>query len=478
MSASPHREGTTLLTREDRLIFAALWVAAFSLYLLSSKGVVCSNDGSHFALIRAMARGTFRIDPDVELTEYRDLAQYKGHYYSDRPPGAAALALPLHLLVKALAPPALEEQATRAAVPLLPALAGSLSVALLFVLARVLGGGRAAALMPAVGLGTGTFQWMYSTTLFSHVVAGAAVLSAVTLMLSRARSHRLPFGSAVAIGGLLASAPVFDYPTLGLSLVSATYFLLLRLEPPFPGRKRVAAMALGAALPLGYFAVYNTICFGAPWSYSLAHHYVPWSRHLGETFFSPLRGMTNFLLTGPGNVNLFRAAPLFLLAVAGFVPLWRRDRGVALLTLGLFSAQLLLVSGHRYFFGHGRADTRYLVAAKPFLMLPLFALIEAVYRRESLKPLRPLLWAALLGLWLRSLLNQMEEVAGFYHHGLEESHLKFFAPQAIPLWPRWILPALYDSVALIVVVAAIAALSAALAMWLAISARRAPQSVI
>jgi len=452
----------------------------FALYLASSKGVVCSNDGSTYALMRATAEeGTWRIDRYAAYAEYSDVARYRGHYYSDRPPGTAMVGLPIYLVVRALAPSGQQEALTKASTPLVAALCGGLTVGLLFLFARVLGASLAAALLTAVGLGLGTLLWTYSTTLFSHVVAGSPVLGAVYLGTTRARAGRLSSSTLAVCGLLLGFAAISDYPTVGLGLVAGVYLLLVRQRGESGesglGWERMWPLLVGGAIPLIFFAVYNDLCFGAPWSYSYAHHQAAYSRRVGTSFTSPLRGIINFLFTGPGSVNLFRATPLFLLAVPGLALLWKRDRGTALLCCALVTAQLLVSGSHVRFWGHGRPDTRYLLAIKPYLMLPLFGVLDAGRAGTRWAPLRPVLWTAALALLLRSVLNQMEEVAAFYHHGLEESGLRFLAGAAIAQWPRWILPALFDpgfgAAGRTVLFPAIGVLAAALALWLAVGER-------
>src|SRR5437868_6580099 len=96
---------------------AALLALAATYFALSATGgtvgkndgMVSTNDGSHYALTRALAAdGTIRIDPYVNYTaiqpargtptpdDYRDVSLYGGHFYSDRPPGTAFLALPFY----------------------------------------------------------------------------------------------------------------------------------------------------------------------------------------------------------------------------------------------------------------------------------------------------------------------------------------------------------------------------------------------
>ncbi|MBA3332096.1 MAG: hypothetical protein H0T39_14700, partial [Actinobacteria bacterium] len=58
------------------------------------------NQTSHYALVRALADGTARIDP--WQMETCDKSYFEGHFYSNKAPGLAFVALPLYLALDAL----------------------------------------------------------------------------------------------------------------------------------------------------------------------------------------------------------------------------------------------------------------------------------------------------------------------------------------------------------------------------------------
>src|SRR5215213_6525520 len=86
-------------------------LAALYFALTAAGGIISTNDGSHYALAKALAAdGAVRIDPYVNYgaiqpprgtptaDDYRDVSYYDGHFYSDRPPGTAFLAVPFYWL--------------------------------------------------------------------------------------------------------------------------------------------------------------------------------------------------------------------------------------------------------------------------------------------------------------------------------------------------------------------------------------------
>src|SRR5436190_16129546 len=83
----------------DRRIAAALFVLVSSVYFATVVGVTSSNDGSQYALVRALVeRRSFEISPYLDFTEHLDYAMHGDLRYSDRPPGTALAAAPLYAL--------------------------------------------------------------------------------------------------------------------------------------------------------------------------------------------------------------------------------------------------------------------------------------------------------------------------------------------------------------------------------------------
>src|SRR5262245_46496574 len=115
--------------RRDLALGLALFALSAATSVLLSDGVVCCNDGSHYALVRALADDhTVIIDRQVAYTDYNDVSQKDGHYYSDRPPGTAFAALPFYLAARSLG---LDDHGRQIACALVSVIAGALAVMLL-----------------------------------------------------------------------------------------------------------------------------------------------------------------------------------------------------------------------------------------------------------------------------------------------------------------------------------------------------------
>src|SRR5689334_12524311 len=83
----------------DKRIAIALFIVVSSVYFATMIGVTSSNDGSHYALVRAIIdRHNFEISPYLDFTEHQDYALRGDLRFSDRPPGTALVASPLYAL--------------------------------------------------------------------------------------------------------------------------------------------------------------------------------------------------------------------------------------------------------------------------------------------------------------------------------------------------------------------------------------------
>ncbi|MBI5829160.1 MAG: hypothetical protein HZB20_06385 [Chloroflexi bacterium] len=86
----------------DQRDWRAAWIlfaVISTVYFATIAGITSSNDGSHFALVRAIVdHRSFEISDYLEFTENQDYALRGDLRFSDRPPGTALLAAPLYAL--------------------------------------------------------------------------------------------------------------------------------------------------------------------------------------------------------------------------------------------------------------------------------------------------------------------------------------------------------------------------------------------
>ncbi len=397
------------IDKTDRLVCVVLFVVLSSLYFATASGITSSNDGSHYALTRAIVeQGTFSIDAYDPYAEGNDLARRDGRLYSDRPPGTALVASLFYAIGQQLPQPSAALPSRHDAenpllfyVMLLPAWAGAGTVILLYCLLRTLGVSRFGALTACFALGLGTAHWKYSSVLFSHALSSLTVIASVYLAIRAVHTEELPPAQSSLLGFVLGYAVLVEYSNAVLVVAVALY--LLSQVRPFTAQSVLAKagrLALGGLLPAAFLAAYNTTNFGGPFtlSYEYAINY-PWAGDFASTFNFPLgRGLRGMLIWGAGggwcdptcyNQGLFMLSPVLLLSLPGLIVYLRRARRELALTTGLFVAYLLLFAKHRTFHGF-TADGRYLVPFLGLWCLPLGFLLD------RLKALKRDVWQALL----------------------------------------------------------------------------------
>lgn len=377
-----------------------LLLAACYFALVAAAGIISTNDGSHYALVRALAGdGTARIDPYVNYTAiqpaqgpitpdyYRDVSYYNGHFYSDRPPGTAFLAVPFYwlgILADAISGRQDVDFPLRYTT-MLPPVLGAWTALALYGLARGLDASRWAAFATALGGALSTLVLKYATLLYSHITAAACVTGALALLLRAERDGAWGRGWLVASGLALGYSAVAEYPNL-LLIGPVGAYLLWRSRPGERRRLRWPALVtfgLAWAAPVLLLLGYNWVVFGQPWTTSYTYqYYFAWSRQLSTTYVTPLGMGLLWLSVGPA--GLLTVTPAFVLALWGLVLLARRAPARALLLAGVVLVVLIPTAMHRTFFGGGSRDTRYLVAIVPVLYAPLAVWLDATGRLRPL----------------------------------------------------------------------------------------------
>lgn len=380
-------------------------LAALYFALTGADGVVSTNDGSHYALAKALAAdGTSRIDPYVNYgaiqpprgtpttDAYRDVSLYADHFYSDRPPGTAILAVPFYrlgLLVDMVSGRRDLDFPLRYAT-MLPPLLGAATVLALALLARGLGAGWGAAIATALIGGLTTLVLKYATLLYSHIAGAACVTGGLAVLLLAEGRARRRWPLALA-GALLGYGAVAEYPNLLLVVPVGLYLLWISGDAGWRGRSRpVLPFLAGWVPPIALLAAYQWLSFGRPWRTSYSYqYYFDWSRSPLTTYVTPPLTGLRWLLLGPA--GLLVVSPILLLALWGLAILARRQPARALLLLGVVLIVLIPTAMHRTYYGGGSRDTRYLLAIVPTLLAPLACWFEAVVR-----PRRPLARGLLL----------------------------------------------------------------------------------
>jgi hypothetical protein len=294
------------------------------------------NQNSRFDLVRAVVeQGTLRIDAYHQNTE--DKAFANGHYYSDKAPGLALLAVPIAEVTRPLlwasgvdpaSPDGLVDLSYWITV-FAVALPMAAACACLHWIALQLGNSVSASTFAALALGLATPMWAYSTLFWGHALAGACLVFAFgcALVLRGDASAAGDIFWALALGLTAGWATVTEYPSAPASAVVALLALALVWKD---GRKRRLRVVLGigggALACIAVLMAYQYAAFGSVFHPSYAY-YPPgafsWMTHgyLGLTY--PRVDVALKLLFSCRRGLLF-SGPVVLAAPFGLWLLWKQ----------------------------------------------------------------------------------------------------------------------------------------------------------
>lgn len=452
-------------TRDDWKALATLFALVASVYFATFVGVTSSNDGSHYALVRALADGRgFEISPYLEFTEFQDYALNGDRRYSDRPPGTALWTAPFYLAGRFLPEPVLVPASKHdAGQPLLmgiaaaTATAGAGAVGLFFLLLRdSFGLSAAAAVLASLALAFGTVLWKYGSVLYSHAVSALFVLLALYLIARATRTAATGFWTWFAVGITTGATVLVEYTNVVfaalLALFSAAHIVRnLRASTRI---KVAAATVLGAAVPAVLLMAYNTVNFGGPFelsTFNVDTTIWPQNENFNTDFATPLLvGLRAMLVWGGDNQGLGLMSPVALLALPGLVMFWRSARRDFILLMGLFAAMLLLFSKSTTF-NPLTNDGRYLTPFLGLWFVPLAFWLDRVCFRARRGAAR-LAWAALVfGLLFLSVRNVFWHIALSWNYDLDYAALQAYSvnssnlkyalgtvfPNAANVWWLW-----------------------------------------
>lgn len=408
------------------------WLIPALLFLLYAFPVgvwprfVGPNETSRVFLTMALYdRGDIRVDQEVSrYWAHNDLARYKGHYYSNKPPGTSLWLLLFTPLVDWITPGKLKLMDLMYAGRLL-----ALSVPFvlfLHFLARALqrraGPGFAWALVLAYALASNAL--VYATMYYSHNLAAVFHGGAYLLLLGERKR-----GSAFWAGLLTSFGVLCEVTTIAVPAVLAAY-AWWSAEPASRGRSLVAMM-LGALPPALIFFGYNQAAFENPlqlgYSFSGAHLRRYTSGEYGLSL--PKLHKLPMLLTNPSR-GLFFNAPWLLLILPAVLAAWRRRRerpGLDDLSAFACSLAVFMVILCGPFQSSGFATgPRYLVAGLAFLLFPIAGWFRSLEGRRLDWAVVALSAGIVLGAAQNALALMSFPIVPFLGHGMADNPFKVF----------------------------------------------------
>lgn len=422
------------------LLFLALFVPYA--YFNHSDGW---NQGVRLAELHAVTlKGTLRIDDYLDYTG--DRALIDGHYYSEKAPAMALAALPAFAIAAGtqkmigLDPDGTtgrrwsEWIATAGSVGVIAALGGVAFFAMLRARFDAL-----TAVLATFGLFLGSLTLPYATALFSH--AGTIGLLAIALWGALGEASR----KRDAIAGVAAGfAVASEYPAILPGAVIGLYLASLDLTRMW--RFGLATLPAAALILVNNYAI-----SGSPFKLSYGSN--PLFPELTAVntygFNMPDAGAMRTLLWGEYRGLLFWS-PVLLMAVPGFVDLFRRHLRLAIMVTTACLLVLLQVASFYTWFGGNAIGPRYLAPALPFVGL---AAAYGIKRFPEMGLILTLASIAVMGMVTAIAIDPPGDVLtplqSFYLVRIEQDRFaqNLGTVMGLPLWASLIVPLVFPAVA-------------------------------
>lgn len=365
------------------IVAAILWFAA--VYFFQDPGW---NGNSRLDLTRSIVeQGSLQIDAYRSQKDWatEDVASFAGHYYSDKAPGSAVLAVPLYyLLYKSSIALAVALSSVFVKHMLTSAVLGSaftLNGVCMYLMARRITANAEKALTAALAVALGTMLWPYSAVYYGHVLAGAFLMLAFYLLFSMRHTSRSASLAGFAAAGLaMGLAFISEYTTALLIPVLILYAVyVLRGEKLASIARLGLAGSLAAAIPLALVFAYNAAAFSNPlalgYSFEASNTFQEGMSQGFMGIHHPSLGVLYHITLDP-RFGLFWLSPVLLLAPIGFLAALRNTeyRSEGLLSLYCLGAMLAMNAGYYLWWGGNAFGPRLIIPALPFFIVPLASL--------------------------------------------------------------------------------------------------------
>ena len=372
----------SLLSKQQRrYAYGMVFVLFFCTYSFFFQGGGW-NQNSKICLVRSLIHyGTFIIDSCREDTEEMEFANtgdwsfYEGHYYSNKSPGHAFLAVPFYgaayYILKQLYPNQPERQvwlstyfSTVCTTAFFSAILSVLIFHFFLYFCRI---PILHAFLLALFFGFGTLAFSYSTTFYTHQLSAFFSFLAFILILHVRRDHVKRPKLMIGAAGLSVSLGVLGEPSV-IFILGALAIYMVTSERT---RGYLLYFLLGG-VPAGIVQiVYNSVCFGHPLSYSyqLANKTIMVVKE-GKLFGIPTLHIIYNLLISPYR-GLFFTSPVLLMSLPGlFIGLGQRGFRLEILFSAAISVLFfLLLASYFGWDGGTTVGPRDIIGIFPFLFL-------------------------------------------------------------------------------------------------------------
>jgi MFS family permease len=351
-----------------------IFLLLFIVYAYFITGFHSANEGSALALTKAIVD-----NQKLSIDEYKDLASvdisyYKDHYYSDKDLGRAFLGVPIYAIDKLFG--FTSDSQVFFSMELVTAFFSAASVVLLYRFVIFLKGSRGAALILALVYGLATILFSFSKTFFAHPYSAFFSLLGLFALVAGMRvrednKKHLAKKYLVYSGISFALSVLMEYTNL---FVVAIFFIYYFYKSRF---KNILFLIIPFLVLTSIIPLYNYSIFGNFFETTYNHHYS--YGNIESIYFR-----ADFLKEGLYGLlfstwrGLFYYSPILLFSLPGFF-YWFKDRNDRTLPVALllsFIAILLFYSATPAWRGGNSYGPRYLISVMPFIVLPMWKIIE------------------------------------------------------------------------------------------------------
>lgn len=447
-----------------------LFIFFVALYFSGAVGIMNSLNASQYALTQAIVeKQTIKIN-DYTKWVHLDYAEHDRDKYSYRAPGESITAIPFYLMAMylekiAVSPyngnhPGIDNDSKREALTLMHnAFFGALTVVLIYLITILLTRSKAASLIVAICVGSGTLLWRYSTTFARFSITGFFLLSLIYILLSPNKRIR----HYIFFGGLAGCLILIDPSTIIIVAGLCVFFFF-----EFIWKKKNANMILSftvvtGIIPVIIFLCYNYRAFGHPFHFSYTNG--PQGRiynTASNAYLIPLypSALVNLFSNGPiprevypdkvWNNELFQLhesvgwstrnhyngiitqSPFLIFAFFGcLLFFWKKQKSamIIFITAVLWHIQMSKFSG---FYGPTAYDTHYFLPTVYLLSLGLGPLIVYIskksyyMRRIGYLLLFFAICLSIYNAWVSVVTNFSPHVTGEHRFDFTQLHYPFF----------------------------------------------------
>lgn len=351
-----------------------LFLLFFISYAYFINGFHSANEGSSLALTKAIVNyHKFSIDEYKDLASV-DISYYNGHFYSDKDIGRALFAIPIYILNKMLG--FTSDIQAFLSVELMTAFFSAASIVLLYQLVLFLKGSRGTALILAFVYGFATILFSFSKTFFAHPYSAFFSLFGFLTMLVAMKGESKKY--LIYSGIFFGISVLMEYTNIFVVAIFFLYYLYKKHFENIPFFI-IPFLVLTTIIPFYNYAIFGNF-FETTYNYQYSYGNIESIYFRADFLKEGLNG--NLFSSWRG---LFYYSPILIFSALGFFYWFKDDKDKilpAMLVLSFISI-LIFYSATPAWRGGNSYGPRYLIAVMPFIVLPIWRVIEK-YKKNLL----------------------------------------------------------------------------------------------